>query len=373
MQTIKLDISRYDVPETVCAKQGDVGRRFQAKLTDSDKEYSIPEGAKLSVWYSGTSGSGNYSAIGKNSAFSVNGSTVTVEIITQMLKNKGGGTLCLMLHGVDGTQLAMWNIPYIVEEVPGMGSQAAGQYYTALSEVAAAAADSAARAEAAAQKMAMDETLSKEGYAADAAAVGAALDGKAPAGYGLGYTASKHIADLSGLDALVESGFYTVVFSEGLFLSDVTDREHYVNFASVHVVAYSKENVMQQMRAIHSTSVVRRISTSEGWSEWEWENPPMVLSTEYRTLERWQGKPVYTMLVDCGGMVNGKRVDLDVEHMSILRHAATIGENSLPLNNYGTYVSAQHVGQTAIAILMYSGSESFQGMSTYTQIWYTKD
>lgn len=137
MQTIKLDLSSYEVPQSILAKQGDVGRKFLAKLTDSNREYTIPEGAKLSVWYSGTSGSGNYSMIGERSAFTVEGSAVTVEMITQMLQNKGGGTLCLMLHGNDGTQIAMWNIPYTVEAVPGMGSAAAQQYYTALSAAAA--------------------------------------------------------------------------------------------------------------------------------------------------------------------------------------------------------------------------------------------
>ena len=32
----------------------------------------------------------------------------------------------------------------------------------------------------------------------------------------------------------------------------------------------------------------------------EWINPPMIIGTEYRTIERYQGKPVYTKIVDCG-------------------------------------------------------------------------
>lgn len=35
------------------------------------------------------------------------------------------------------------------------------------------------------------------------------------------------------------------------------------------------------------------------WKPWEWVNPPMVLGVEYRTTERYKGKPVYTMAVDC--------------------------------------------------------------------------
>lgn len=34
----------------------------------------------------------------------------------------------------------------------------------------------------------------------------------------------------------------------------------------------------------------------------EWINPPMVLGEEYRTTERWNGKPVYTQLVNFGAL-----------------------------------------------------------------------
>ena len=36
----------------------------------------------------------------------------------------------------------------------------------------------------------------------------------------------------------------------------------------------------------------------------EWINPPMVLGTEYRTTERWNGKVVYVKLFDFGTMPN---------------------------------------------------------------------
>lgn len=150
MQTIRLDICRYQVSEGICVKQGDVGRKFQVKITDCGEDYAIPTGAKLSVWYSGTSGEGNYSEINGVSAFQVEGNTVTVEMIAQMMMNKGGGTLCLIIHRADGGQLGMWSIPYLVEGVPGMNSAAAENYYTALSETAAKALDSAMRAETAA-------------------------------------------------------------------------------------------------------------------------------------------------------------------------------------------------------------------------------
>ncbi|MBP3478084.1 MAG: hypothetical protein J6K03_01205 [Oscillospiraceae bacterium] len=146
MQTINLYLHKKSIIPVLHAKQGDVGRKFQVEFADG-----IPDGVAFSAWYYGTSGEGNYTAIGDRSAFAVSGNTVTVELITQMLTNPGTGKLCLIMTA-EGLQLASWNIPYEVEHVPGMDSDPAALYYTAFSEVAAKAAGSAARAEAAAAK-----------------------------------------------------------------------------------------------------------------------------------------------------------------------------------------------------------------------------
>lgn len=180
MQIIDLDISNKRVAPLLQAKQGDVGRKFRAVITDGGDPYDIPADAVLSVWYSGASGAGNYSVIGGKSAFCIDGNTVTVELITQMLNHHGSGNLCLVMNKQDGTQIGTWNIPYIVEQLPGMGSPAAEQYFTALTEAAAKAAESAAKAAEAAATFETDTTLSVAGKAADAAVTGAALAGKAP-------------------------------------------------------------------------------------------------------------------------------------------------------------------------------------------------
>lgn len=136
MQTINLDISCCgDAPQPVLqAKQGDVGRKFKAVITDNGQSYAIPAGTGVSLWYSGTSGEGNYTQIGDKSAVSVSGNAITVELIAQMLTAPGGGTLCLVLGSRTGEQLGLWNIHYWVEAVPGADSEAAKAYYTAFSE-----------------------------------------------------------------------------------------------------------------------------------------------------------------------------------------------------------------------------------------------
>jgi hypothetical protein len=134
MQTIYLDISNKGVIQTITAKQADVGRKFQAIITDGGKPYNLTSNVEFSVWYSGASGEGNYNKIGDASAFDIDGNKVTVELIAQMLNNPGEGKLCLIMAGDDGLQLGTWNIPYTVEAIPGVGSHPAEQYFTVLNQ-----------------------------------------------------------------------------------------------------------------------------------------------------------------------------------------------------------------------------------------------
>lgn len=189
MQTIYLDISNKGVMPRIHAKQGDVGRKFRAVLIDGGYPYNIPESVAFSVWYDGDSGEGNYTHIGDNSAFSIDGNRVDVEIIEQMVSAEGETTACLVLSEENGNQIATWNIEILVESVPGFGSPGATEYYTAFSQTAAQVKRDADRAVAASSKFVLDETLTMSGSAAEASSVGEALteirdelDGKQPAG-----------------------------------------------------------------------------------------------------------------------------------------------------------------------------------------------
>lgn len=152
MQTIYLDISNKGVLPIIYAKQGDVGRKFLAVITDAGIPFNPLENAFISVFYQGKSGSGNYSSIGEKSAFTVTENKVVVELIAQMVLNPGDGVCSLVLNYADGMQIATWNIRYCVEGVPGIDSEEAEIHYTALSEVATNAKIEADRAELAAER-----------------------------------------------------------------------------------------------------------------------------------------------------------------------------------------------------------------------------
>lgn len=66
------------------------------------------------------------------------------------------------------------------------------------------------------------------------------------------------------------------------------------------------------------SSIAVRKSTDNGdgaWGEWEYVNPPMILGTEYRTTERYLGKPVYVKAVDCGQIADEKEVAHGIDNM----------------------------------------------------------
>ena len=56
-------------------------------------------------------------------------------------------------------------------------------------------------------------------------------------------------------------------------------------------------------------NMAMRSENNLGWTPWEYVNPPLKLGVEYRTTERFFGKPVYVKVVDCGAAAYGKEVE----------------------------------------------------------------
>lgn len=153
MQIFDLDISIKRVIPLLYVKQRDAGKKILVNITNNGDAYAVPANASFSVWFSGKSGEGNYTAIGDKNAFTIKGNAVTVELIVQMLNCPGEHVMCLVMNGVDGTQLGLWNIPYYVEAIPGADSEAATEYYSAFLETQKKATDAAGRAEEAAEQL----------------------------------------------------------------------------------------------------------------------------------------------------------------------------------------------------------------------------
>ena len=121
--------------------------------------------------------------------------------------------------------------------------------------------------------------------------------GCAPSGFGLG-DVSRLVTDCN---EAISNGWYYY----GASASNIPQYIPYgcllvVNRSGLEVervqIAFSTDNGVKAQR--------RYKNASDGWSEWEYENPPMKSNVEYRTCEKWLDKPIYVKAVNIGTLPN---------------------------------------------------------------------
>lgn len=131
--------------------------------------------------------------------------------------------------------------------------------------------------------------------------------GSAPAGYGLGGEAKQ----ISSWDDAIQTGFYmspTGPLNGPWFYGFVIRKTDKILIQKV----WTNDEQTSQFGCGFYSAERRKLGST--WGEWEWVNPPMKLGVEYRTTERWNGKPVYVALVDLGNMPDGQTYK-DVEFL----------------------------------------------------------
>ena len=110
--------------------------------------------------------------------------------------------------------------------------------------------------------------------------------------------------------------------------------------------------------------------------EKEWINPPMVSGVEYRTMERYLGKPVRTKVINCGVVAKGGTLTFaHTCNISVLvRAVINAGRNSVPLIYNGDtenqYSITGYVNKDNVVVKNGSGNSE---NSIHAQIWYTND
>ena len=174
------------------------------------------------------------------------------------------------------------------------------------------------------------------------------LQNKAPAGFGLGEEIGKDVPDQSTMDITFANGWYKCAFAVTPFNTGGT----------LFVIGRGRSNyVVQQYYpsgpALKLTYGMRSYNGTS-WSDWEWVNPPMQLGVEYRTTERYLGKPVYVKLVNFGELPNAtsKSVSHNVSNIDKMVFAGgNAGDIYFPMvsnNNRGIELS---VGLTTIYVV----------------------
>ena len=308
MKTILLDLnSKHDLlldvqKNTVSFASSDSAQRFCLGLLEGGNPWPVPEDASLSLWYSGPSGSGSYTEVDGASAFSVAGNTVTITPAPQMLAAPGSGLMCLMVHTADGAQRKMWNLVYTVEGVPGAEGTHAQAYFAAFSGLIQ-------QAQAFIHRQLPDPSLTVEGKAADAAATGAALGEKAPVGL---ISATHYVTSLSALEEQLEREFAAMEpYAVKLLQADLTSGTDAVTGGYWFISLAKRNDNIGHVKMENTVGGTVCCSIQNGsFGPWEWVCPPTIVGREYRTTQRWKGKPVYSWLIDVGQLPNASTKSL---------------------------------------------------------------
>ena len=162
----------------------------------------------------------------------------------------------------------------------------------------------------------------------EAETVAAALSNKAPAGFGFG-DAIQEIATASA-----EESYETYCAKVDAVLDAMPDKTAklvrayppavYGNAGTTISLLYKSDANYAVLSNIGSADVglcgwrmfkLRYPSSSSPavWMPFEWEHPPMKIGVEYRTTERYNGKPVFVMAVDGGAFPNSSSKTIEVQ------------------------------------------------------------
>lgn len=203
--------------------------------------------------------------------------------------------------------------------------------------------------------------------------------GAAPAGYGLG-GGSYQLTSANNLNTIRENGWYSWGSSSKPTNTPTGDSTTYLDvmrvtgtgsacIQEVFDVSNSSNCGLKMQRIIYGSSYV---------SAWEWVNPPMTLGVEYRTTERWGGKPVYVKLVNFGTMPNNTQKSISVSTTGvtqviyaegIARHSA--GVTHVPLGGHLAVAVVTEVFSTNIALTL-QASTDFSAWSAMVLLKYVK-
>lgn len=129
--------------------------------------------------------------------------------------------------------------------------------------------------------------------------------GAASAGYGFGESAislkSSRVEDDAELETLLQSiyGSMNGATAKLVYWSGYPSATSHGWFG---ILSKSSDNngSIKAWSANLTGSLIFKVKFSGTWQPLEWENPPMDENVEYRTTERYQGKPVYAKCISIG-------------------------------------------------------------------------
>ena len=191
--------------------------------------------------------------------------------------------------------------------------------------------------------------------------------GAAPAGYGLGEETAAYVSDVHTINKI---GFYRF---DSATANKPEDFHHGVISANI-------ANGVIYLTATYAELQARSYYGDAGWGEWEYINALMTAGVEYRTIERWLGRVVYTKIVNVGAFpAEGSCVHFglfDTPIARILRVNGAFGNRGVPVPYVDTE-AAIHISGTVYEgspyVVLYVEKGDFTDDTCIAQVWYVKD
>jgi hypothetical protein len=147
-----------------------------------------------------------------------------------------------------------------------------------------------------------------------------------------------------------------------------------IKFGTLVVYTKNAETVVQEFYAqatdtYQAKLTARRDKIWGSWGEWEWENPYMGVGAEYRTTEKWQGKPVYTKLINLGKLPNNTSAYF---YNTVPTNARVLSFDGFCSDNGGESALMKHISK-----IWHTKNQNYIGLSTnsdqsaYTEAYVT--
>lgn len=187
----------------------------------------------------------------------------------------------------------------------------------------------------------------------------------APGGFGLGTAA----ATVTDLNQTVLSGWYSCAGSSN------GPSSNFYGWLLVSSRTGAGGMIRQDAwNALAQPDHFARYAVDGVWTPWEYVNPPMQLGVEYRTVERYDGKPVYVKAVNFGIVSNNdtKFVEHGISNFESCIECAGFGGEKNLIGNEG--VDVLYVNTTGVSIETngYFTKANSDGVNTVAIIKYTK-
>lgn len=208
------------------------------------------------------------------------------------------------------------------------------------------------------------------------AATLAQLEGlaRAAGAYGIGTLTIQDVPN-SNFDSLMANGIY-----KGLKGNAVGVPDGMGEWCFVLNLNYDDGGLygVQFALDMNGNTVGQRYKRGGQWNSWEHISPPMVVGVEYRSTQGWQGRTVFTRLVDCGEITSGKTVGIEGLYGTVIRWSGVRG-NNVPLPAQSAGLNADDFVEVSIyrvetgEQITIVCSDSNVGQNVTIQLWYVKD